>query len=109
MALTPDQEREWIARLEQMGVPAVRAEIERGKISPHWVHPTATWLFAKEREAEERREASGSAQTELARIASEAAEHATIVARRANRRASFAIAIATISLLLTIGAAISIW
>jgi hypothetical protein len=93
MALTPDQEREWIAQLECMGVQLVRSELERGQIAPHWVHSTATWLSAKDQEAEARRQASNAEQTELARRASEAAERAATAgelqakeARRANIR-----------------------
>jgi hypothetical protein len=113
MALTPDQEREWIAQLEGMGVTLVRSELERGKISPHRVHLTATWLSAKDKEAEAGREASKSEQIELARRASEAADRAAtaaelqaIEARRANKRATIALVIAIISI---IGTAVSIW
>ena len=113
MALTPDQEREWIVQLERTGVKLVRSELEGGKISPHLVHLTATWLSAKDREAEAQREASNSEQIELARRASEAAERAAtasevqaIEARRANKRATVALAIAIISIIAT---AISIW
>ena len=113
MALTPDQEREWIAQLEGMGVTLVRSELERGKISPHRVHLTATWLSAKDKEAEAGREASKSEQIELARRASEAADRAAtaaelqaIEARRANKRATVALVIAIISI---IGTAVSIW
>jgi len=117
MALTPDQEREWIAQLEGMGVTLVRSELERGKISPHRVHLTATWLSAKDKEAEAGREASKSEQIELARRASEAADRAAtaaelqaIEARRANKRATIALVIAIISIIATaIGTAVSIW
>jgi len=117
MALTPDQEREYIARLEEMGVSQVRSELERGKISPHLMHLTSTWLSAKGKEAEERIETSSSAQMELARQASAAAERAAtaaelqaIEARRANRRATVALVIAIISIIATtISAAVSIW
>ena len=99
------------------GVALVRSELERGKISPHRVHLTATWLSAKDKEAEAGREASKSEQIELARRASEAADRAAtaaelqaIEARRANKRATIALVIAIISIIATaIGTAVSIW
>jgi hypothetical protein len=127
MALTPNQEREWISQLEAMGVPLVRSELEQGKISPHWIHLTATWLSAKDKEADARREASNAVQTELARRTSEAAERAAseaerasaaaersataterqaTAAERANTRATIALAVAIISVIAT---AVSIW
>ena len=113
MAMTPDQEREHLERLEAMGVSLVRSEFERGQIQPHWVHLTATWLSGKDKEAEERREASGAEQTELARRASDAADRAAaagerqaIAAERANTRATIALMIAIISAIAT---AINIW
>jgi hypothetical protein len=117
MALPPDQEREWTAQLEGMGVQLVRSELERGKIPPHWVHLTATWLSSKDKEAEAQREASNSEQTELARRASEAADRAAtaaelqpVEARRANKRATIALAIAIVSIIATtVGTAVSIW
>jgi hypothetical protein len=117
MALTADQERKWSAQLEQMGVSRVRSELDGGRIPPHFVNLTSTWLSAKEKEAETRREASSSAQIELARRASEAAERAAaaaelqaIEAKRANRRATIALVIAIISIIATaIGTAVSIW
>jgi hypothetical protein len=109
MALNIDQEREHIARLERMGVSSVRSELEGGKISPHFVQLTSTWLSAKDKEAEERREASDSAQMELARRVSEVAERAATAARRANRRATIALVIATVSIVAAaIGTAASI-
>jgi phage terminase Nu1 subunit (DNA packaging protein) len=117
MALTPDQEREWTAQLEGMGVQLARSELERGKIPPHWVHLTATWLSSKDKEAEAQRDASNAEQMEIARRASEAAARAAtaaelqaIEARRANKRATIALVIATISIIATtVGTAVSIW
>ena len=106
MAPTPDQEREWTAQLEGMGVQLVRSELDVGKIPPHWIRLTATWLSAKDKEAEARREASNAEQMELARRASEAAERAAFAAKRANIRATIALVIATVSIIAT---AISIW
>ena len=123
MSLTQEQERDWFAQLEGMGVPLVKSEFERGKFSPAFVHSTSVWLAAKDKEAEERREASNSAQMELARRASAAAERAATeaerasaaaersataaerqatAAERANIRANIAIAIAIISLIITV-------
>jgi hypothetical protein len=123
MALTPDQERDWFAQLEALSVSQVRSDLEGGKISPAFVHATAAWLSAKDKEAEERREASNSAQIALARRAAEAAEQAASEAHRAstaaersataaerqaadaeraNSKAMIAIVIAAISLILAI-------
>jgi hypothetical protein len=127
MALTPQQESEYLTRLEGLSVSLVRSDLESGKIQPHLIHATATWLSAKEREAEARREASNAEQIELARRTSEAAERAASeaerasaaaersataaerqagAAERANTRATIAIVIATISIIV---AAVSIW
>lgn len=105
-ALNPDQEREYLTRLEGMGVSLVRSDFERGKIQPHLVHATATWLSAKEKEADARREASNAEQMELARRTSEAAERAASEAERANTRATIALVIAIISVFATV---VSIW
>jgi hypothetical protein len=127
MALTPDQERVWFAQLEALSVPLVRSDLESGKISPAFVHATAVWLSAKDKEAEERREASNSAQIALARRAAEAAEQAAseahrastvagrsataaerqaAAAERANSKATIAIVIAAISLIVAIVASV---
>ena len=113
MALTPDQEREYLAQLEGMGVSLVRSEFERKQIPPHLIHLTGTWLSGKDREAEARREASNAEQMELAKRASEAAERATAAAerqataaQRANTRATIALIIAIVSVVAT---AINIW
>ena len=87
MALTPDQEHEYFTRLEAMGVSLVRSDFAAGKIQPHLIHPTATWLSGKEKEAEARREASHAEQMELARRASEAAERSASEAERASAAA----------------------
>jgi hypothetical protein len=113
MALTPDQEREYLAELDRMGVSLVRSEFERKQIPPHLLQLTGTWLSAKDREAEARRAASGTEQIELMRIASQAAERATAAAERqatasekANTRATLALIIASISFVATV---IGIW
>ena len=38
MALTQDQERDFIAQLEQRGEAQVRSDVEHGRISPGFVH-----------------------------------------------------------------------
>jgi hypothetical protein len=120
MALTPDQEREYLAQLEGMGASLVRSDLEGGKIQPHWVSLTATWLSRKEKDAEALREASHAEQMELARQASEAAERSASDAERAlaaaerqasaseraNTRATIALIIAFFSVVAT---AINIW
>jgi phage terminase Nu1 subunit (DNA packaging protein) len=120
MALTPDQEREYLAELERMGVSLVRSDLEQGKIPPHWLNLTATWLSTKDREAEARRAASSVEQMELMRTATEAAERASAAAERsaaaaekqasaserANTRSTIAIIIAIIS---AVAAAFNIW
>jgi hypothetical protein len=123
MALTPDQESQWFAQLEALSVSQVRSDLEGGKISPAFVHATAAWLSAKDKEAEERRETSNSAQIALARRAAEAAEQAALEAHRAsaaaersataaerqaaaaenaNRRATIAIVIAIASIIIAV-------
>jgi hypothetical protein len=50
MALTPDQERDWFAQLEALSVSQVRSDLEGGKTPPAFVHATAAWLSAKDKE-----------------------------------------------------------
>jgi hypothetical protein len=109
MALTSDQESEWIAQLEGMGLPQARSEFERNRIPPHLVHLTATWISAKDKEAEARREASNSEQLALARRAAEAAEGSARAAeeqakqaQKANRIAITALAGAIIATIISI-------
>jgi hypothetical protein len=113
MALTPDQEREYIARLEATGVSSVRSDFAAGKIQPHLIHLTATWLSGKEKQAEARREASNAEQMDIARRALEAAERAASeaerqanAAERANTKATIALIIAIVSVVAT---AINTW
>jgi phage terminase Nu1 subunit (DNA packaging protein) len=116
MAINPEQERIFVSRLEEMGVTLVRSDYEQGKISPHWVQVTTTWLAKKDREAEARREASNVEQIEIARRASEAAERAAseaalasaaterqaTAAAKANTRATIALIISLISIIATV-------
>jgi hypothetical protein len=120
MALTNDQEQEFITGLETLGPSLARLELERGKIPPAFVHTTFLWLASKDKEAEARREASSSAQIELARSAAAeasrasaaaersavAAERQAAAAERANTRATIALVIAIASIIIT---AVSIW
>jgi hypothetical protein len=106
MAPTPEHERQWILQLEELGVTQVRSLLENDKISPGFVHVSSQWLADKDREAEGRREASRAEQMELMRRASVAAEAQATEARRANMRATIALAIAIISIIVS---AIGIW
>jgi len=109
MALTPEQEREFIDDLERLGVTQVRSDVDHGRVSPALVHTAVKWLSGKERETEERREASNSAQIDLMRRAADAAEVQALEARRANINAKRALRIAIISIIVSaIGSAVSI-
>jgi hypothetical protein len=120
---TPEQERQWIAELERMGVVQVKGALDRKEITPGLVHLSYQWLSDKEREAKSRAEASKSEQMELMRRSSSAADRAAdaadraaaaaerastaaerqaFEAERANRRASIALAIAITSIAATI-------
>ena len=118
--MTEEEKARYIAQLETLGTTQVRSDLEHGGISPELTFLTIHWLSQKEREAESRREASSSAQIELARLAAAEASRASAAAERsagaaerqakaaetANTRATIALAIAIISIIFTI---ISIW
>ena len=96
MALTPEHEREWIAKLEEMGVTQVRSLLDQNKIFPiALVNPTAKWLSDKDREAKAKADALQSEQMGLMRRQADAAE-------RANTRATIAIWVAGASLIVSI-------
>jgi len=96
VALTPEHEREWIAKLEEMGVTQVRSLLDQNKISPiALVNPTAKWLSDKDREAKAKADALQSEQMGLMRRQADAAE-------RANTRATIAIWVAGASLIVSI-------
>ncbi len=101
MALTPEQERLYIADLEKMGVTQVRSDRDHGRISPGFVNLASAWLSGKERQAERRKEASQAEQTEFLRRTTEATERQAIQARRANITAIWAIGIAGLSMIVT--------
>lgn len=95
MALTPEQEREYIAQLDKLSVTQIRSDLDNGKIPLAYVHVASTWLSDKEREAERQREVSQSEQMDLMRRQAKAAE-------RANTWSTIAIIIATVSLIVSI-------
>lgn len=107
--VTADQEREYVARLEGKSVEAVRRQLAQGEVPPAFVSAASKWVSDKELEAERRKDAAISEQTELARRAAEAAERASAAANRqaraaerANTRATIALVIAAISAIITI-------
>jgi hypothetical protein len=103
---TPLQEREWIARLEEMGPTQVRKLLDIHEISDGYVFVTSQWLAGKDRELEAKEAASKAEQMSLMRRASTAAELQATEARRANTRATIALVIAIISIIVS---AIGIW
>ena len=106
MTLTPDQERDIRASLEQMGLTNVREDLKQGRFPPAQIYLVSRWASDKEREENLRRETSISEQMELMRRASSAAERQATAAERANTRATTALIIAIISMIVTI---IGIW
>jgi hypothetical protein len=102
MTLTPDQEEQHRAGMEQAGVTNVREDLKQGRIPPAYRYSASRWLAEKEREENLRRDASISEQMELMRRASSAAERQAIAAERANTRATIALVIAIISMAVTI-------
>jgi hypothetical protein len=97
VVLTAEQEREWIAQLEKMGLTEAKSLRDRGEISPAYVFLTSTWIADEEREAKARAEVLQSEQMELTRRSSDAAERQATAAERANTRATIAIWVAAIS------------
>lgn len=102
MALTPDQERAYIAELERMGPSQVRSDLDHGRISPAIAHIASQWLAERERDAEHRQ----AEQTEIMRRASVAAERQAAAAEGADKKANIAIVISAVSIIATI---IGIW
>ena len=102
MALSPEQEREWTTKLKNMGVTQAKLLWNRGEISPAYRYITSTWIADEERQAEGRAQALQSEQMELMKRSSVAAERQAIAAKRANARASFALFIAAVSLIVSI-------
>lgn len=108
MALTPEQERAFVADLERRGVTQVRRDLDHGQISPALVYLATDWLSGKEREAAANERAFRSEQIEIARAAaaeakraSDAAERQAAAAERANTRATIALVIAIISMIIS--------
>jgi hypothetical protein len=87
MSLTPEDERQFIQRLETLGVTEVRLKLPIGGWAPALEPIVTKWLADKEREAERSREASQAEQIEIARSASNAAERAAAAAERASAAA----------------------
>jgi hypothetical protein len=107
---TPEQERQWIAKLEEMGPTQVRRLLDRHEISNGFVFISAQWLADRDRKAESREEASKAEQMALMRRASIAAESQASEARRANTRATIALIMAIISIAVsTIGIWLPYW
>jgi hypothetical protein len=102
MTLTPEQEKDWRAQLEQAGVSNMREEFNQGRIQSAYHNLTSRWLAEKEREENSRKDASIVEQIELMRRASAAAERQAMAAERANTRATIALKIAIVSAIITI-------
>jgi hypothetical protein len=102
MSLNPEQEWAWIAELEKMGLVQAKYRLDRKEISPAYVFLTSTWVSEQEQEEKRREEARQSEQMELKRRDSAAIERQATAAEQANTRASIAIWIAGISLIVSI-------
>lgn len=98
MTLTPEQEWEYFAGLDERGVTQVRFELEHGRIPPKFVHLASKWLSDKEREAKDRAEE----QMEVMNVIPAAAERQATAVERANTRAHIALLIALVSLIVSI-------
>jgi hypothetical protein len=96
--LTPEQEWEYFAGLDERGVTQVRFELEHGQIPPRFVHLASKWLSDKEREAKDRAEE----QMEVMNVIPAAAERQATAAEKANTRANIALLIAAVSLIVSI-------
>lgn len=103
---TAEQERDFVAQLEGKSIEQVKRQLDHGEVPPAFVYVASKWVSDKEREAEQRREASNSEQIVLMRRAASAAEAQATEARRANTRATIALVIAIISITVS---AIGIW
>jgi hypothetical protein len=92
VALTDEQEREYIGALEQKGKKQTRFELEHGQIPPRYMALASKYLSDKERESE--REHS-----DVMRRTLDATERQAKAAERANTRSTVAALIATLSLI----------
>ena len=98
MTLNPEQEREYVAGLDEKGVVQVRFELEHGQIPPTLMHLASKWLSEKEREAKDRAEE----QMEVMNVIPATAERQATAAEQANTRANIALLIAVVSLIVSI-------
>ena len=98
MDLTPEQEWEYFAGLDERGVAQVRFELEHGQIPTRFVHLASKWLSDKEREAKDRAEE----QMEVMNVIPAAAERQATAAERAKTRANVALLISVVSLIVSI-------
>jgi hypothetical protein len=111
--VTKAEEKAWFSEMGKMGRDRVRAGLDHGTIPPAFVSLSWDWLSEQEAEEKRRLEVSTSEQIEIARRASEAADRAASAAERqaraaerANTRATIALAIAILSIIVS---AIGIW
>jgi hypothetical protein len=98
MTLTPEQERQLFDELELMGETQVRSNLDHGRLSPAAIFPASQWLADRER----KREALQAEQMELMRRDSASAERQARAAEQANTKATIAIVIAGLSMIVTV-------
>lgn len=98
-----------IAAMANMGVAQLRTRIVAGQWPPHLIGTADRWLKQQDQESERVALASQSEQIEISRLtkdaairASSAAERQAIAAEKANQRATIALALAAISIMMTI-------
>jgi hypothetical protein len=95
VALTDEQEREYIAALEKRGKTQIRSELDHGQIPPRFVSLASQWLSEKERESEHEH-------ADVMRRTLDATERQAKAAERANTRSTIAILIAAGSVIVSL-------
>lgn len=103
---TQEQEREYVAQLEERSVGLVKRQLDQGEIPPTFVFVAAKWVSDKEREAEAEQMVMARSASDAATRAATAAERQATAAERANTRATIALTIAILSMIVS---AIGIW
>jgi uncharacterized membrane protein len=94
-----DDDREQLARFEEMGEEAVRIHVHTFSFNTAHQRLAIKWLAQKDQELERRRDASQAEQIDISRSAKDAAWEAARAANKANTIATIAVVMAIIAII----------
>jgi hypothetical protein len=97
-----DPKQQIIDRMEQLGPAQVRLLVQSGGLPSGWEIHAVEWLAKKDQEERRTTTSVIAEQTEIARSAVAAAERQAIAAESANTRATWALVISIISIVITV-------